>query len=301
MSGGRPGPGRLAGAMTSRASWWYVRPVPHPDDRATVTVQHLRLAAGEETVAPRSTHRVLLHTGPAHRLWEARGGHTRQSAHRRGDVVVVAAGESTWMRWDRTTSFLSLSLPTSFVAGVAETLDLDPDRLVIAGSFSEQDPQVEHIGLALLHETEAGSPHGRLYSDSLATALSVHLIGRRRDVGAALAAKPSGIAPPALRRVTDYVAAHLANTISLAELAAVASLSPFHFARQFRKTTGLSPHQYVLRARVEEARRLLLEGRAGVAEIAAEVGFCSQSHLSRHMRQTLGVTPAAVRRRTARG
>lgn len=269
--------------------------MPRENDRAAVSVQHIRLGAGEATVEPRSTHRVLVHTGPAHRLWEERGGRVRQGTHRRGDVVVVAAGESSTMRWDRPTSFLSMSLPAAFVARVAASLDLDAGRLVIAGSFSEQDPQVEHIGLALLHEIEAGAPHGRLYTDSLATALSVHLIQRGAPAGP-LAGKPSGISPAALRRVTDHVVSHLATPISLADLAAVAGLSPYHFARQFRKTTGVSPHQYVLRARVEEARRLLLEGHAGVAQIAAGVGFCSQSHLTRHVRQILGVTPAALRR-----
>jgi AraC-like DNA-binding protein/uncharacterized protein (DUF1330 family) len=99
-----------------------------------------------------------------------------------------------------------------------------------------------------------------------------------------------------LKRATDYIHENLSDPLTLADLARVARCSPWHLAREFRRVMGVPPHQYVVRARVEEARRLLRTGRLGVAEVADSVGFASQSHLSRHMRRLFGVTPSTYAR-----
>lgn len=104
--------------------------------------------------------------------------------------------------------------------------------------------------------------------------------------------------PRNLKRVLQYVHDNLSSSLTLAELAFVARRSPYHFARQFRLAVGIAPHQYVIRARVEEARRLLQSEDIGIAEAAARVGFASRSHLSRHMRRLFGVTPGTYARAT---
>jgi AraC family transcriptional regulator len=121
-------------------------------------------------------------------------------------------------------------------------------------------------------------------------ALRVDLNPRRAAIGA-----------PALRRVIEYIDAHLGQGLSLAELAGVAGLSPFHFARVFKRTTGLAPHQFVVRCRVERARDLLVRGQATVADVAAHVGFADQSHLSAHFKRVFGMTPAAFVRSMRNG
>jgi AraC family transcriptional regulator len=94
--------------------------------------------------------------------------------------------------------------------------------------------------------------------------------------------------------VTDYINDHLANDLSLGELAALAHLSPYHFARLFKRTTGQTLHQYVIERRVEAAKRLLLTGHLTVTEVAALVGFHDQSHLYRHFKRLLGVPPSQL-------
>jgi AraC family transcriptional regulator len=95
-----------------------------------------------------------------------------------------------------------------------------------------------------------------------------------------------------LRAVIEYIDEHLGSELSLDDLAAVARLSPYHFARLFKNSTGLPPHQYVIARRVERAKELLRDRvRLPLAEIALEMGFSSQSHFTRHFKRLVGVTP----------
>ena len=92
--------------------------------------------------------------------------------------------------------------------------------------------------------------------------------------------------------MVEYIEEHLSAGPSLEQMAAVARLSAYHFARQFKATTGLPPHQFVIARRVERARELLQGGTdLCLAEVAADVGFSDQSQFSRHFKRALGVTP----------
>jgi AraC-like DNA-binding protein len=104
-----------------------------------------------------------------------------------------------------------------------------------------------------------------------------------------------GLPPGAMRRVREYVDAHLGESMDLAELAAIAGLSVFHFARQFKQSAGVTPHHYLVRRRVERAQDLLARTDLSLSEIALAVGFSDQSHLARHFRQMLGTTPREFR------
>ena len=86
---------------------------------------------------------------------------------------------------------------------------------------------------------------------------------------------------------------YLDRDLTLTELAAIAQLSPNYFTRSFKQSTGFTPHQYVIRQRVEKAKQLLVEGQLAIADIALEVGFAHQSHLNRHFKRWVGVTPKA--------
>ena len=113
-----------------------------------------------------------------------------------------------------------------------------------------------------------------------------------------LAASPrvrGGLPPAAMRRIQDYIDAHLSEQIELPVLAGVAGLSVFHFAREFKRTAGITPHQYILRKRVERADALLGGTDLSLSEIAIASGFSDQSHLTRRFRQILGATPKEVR------
>ncbi len=98
-----------------------------------------------------------------------------------------------------------------------------------------------------------------------------------------------------LRRVTEYIRAHLDQPLTLAHLGAVVYMSPYHFARLFQHSTGLPPHRFVVRARIEHAATLLAAREPSIARISQLVGFRTASHFSTVFRQLMGVTPRAYR------
>jgi AraC-like DNA-binding protein len=105
-----------------------------------------------------------------------------------------------------------------------------------------------------------------------------------------------GLSPAAMRRVHDYIDEHLSDSIELVELSAIAGLSIFHFARQFKHSEGVTPHHYLISRRVQRARELLAGTNFSLSEIAFAVGFADQSHLTRHFRQIVNMTPGQFRR-----
>ncbi len=94
-----------------------------------------------------------------------------------------------------------------------------------------------------------------------------------------------------LKSVIDYMHTYLDQDLGLEELAAIAELSPYHFCRSFKRSTGFTPHQYLIRQRVERAKLLLKDGKMGILEVAIDCGFTHQSHLNRHFKRLTGMTP----------
>lgn len=104
-----------------------------------------------------------------------------------------------------------------------------------------------------------------------------------------------GLPPRALRRVSEYVEAHLHRNVDLQTLAATAELSIYHFARAFKQSTGMTPHFYLLQKRIERAREMLIHSDLSLSEIAIDTGFTDHSHFARHFRRLTGMTPSEVR------
>jgi AraC family transcriptional regulator len=119
-----------------------------------------------------------------------------------------------------------------------------------------------------------------------------HITGAHR-----LPVSADGVLPRRkLRTVVEYIMENLGGNPTLEQMAAVAHLSPYHFARQFKAATGLPPYQYVIARRVERAQHLLRgDGELGMAEVAFRAGFSDQSHFSSHFKRILGVTPGQFR------
>ncbi|HEV7298403.1 MAG TPA: AraC family transcriptional regulator [Tepidisphaeraceae bacterium] len=203
---------------------------------------------------------------------------------------------SRW-RWQGAFESNQFQLSPALVAKVAEeAFDLDPARVHFpARYYDRSSPAVLDTLKALRNELFTGGQGGRLCAESLANVLVVHLIRQMANGPSTkeFARKPGGrLARPALRAVQEYIDAHLDQNFALADLAAVAQLSEFHFARLFKQTTGLPPHQFVIHQRVERAKRLIAARQLSLAQVAVEVGFSDQTQLTRHFKRVVGVTPS---------
>jgi AraC family transcriptional regulator len=154
--------------------------------------------------------------------------------------------------------------------------------------------------MALLAEMEsaeagAGAPGSRLYAESLANVLAVHLLRHYTAEGAAPRRFAGGLSGAKLRRVLSYIADNHGRDLSLEDLAGKAAMSTFHFAREFKRATGTTPHQHLLRFRVERAKELLAGSRLPLAEVGLLTGFSHQSHFTRLFRRYTGTTPQSYR------
>jgi AraC family transcriptional regulator len=158
--------------------------------------------------------------------------------------------------------------------------------------LSGYDQTLFDLARTLVSESADDYPNGPLFWNEVATRFIDRLVARHTTT---LPIPARGrLSNDALKRVKDYVVAHLAEPIEVAALAAIAGRSPFHFTRVFTQAVGLTPHRFVVHLRVRRAIELIRDGRSGLAEIAASTGFADQSHLSRWIRRVLGVSPTQL-------
>jgi AraC family transcriptional regulator len=149
--------------------------------------------------------------------------------------------------------------------------------------------------MLLLSELQQENLGGRLYIESLANVLAVHLLRQYAVAEPRLAIYEGGLSERQLLQVLEYINEHLNQDIKLADLAALLSMSQFHFSHLFKHSLGTSPHQYLLQQRVERAKQLLKQTDRSIMDVALECGFNSHSHLSKQFRQLTGMTPKAYR------
>jgi AraC family transcriptional regulator len=186
--------------------------------------------------------------------------------------------------------FTQLSLKSAFIYRVAWEMELQ-DRFELVPQWAIRDQPAESIAQAAEYEIRSDLSAGALFMESLATALASHLLTRYSSQPVAMREYRGGMSANQLRRTIDFIEANLGGNFGLAELAANVRISPYYFCRLFKQSTGLSPHQFVIRERIEHARQMLKEHRLTTVEIASNLGFSDQSHFARVFRGLVGITP----------
>lgn len=248
------------------------------------------------------TSLVLLTRGAM--LMEQRhvNGSWKSLSVRQGNIFLKPGGSVTnELRWRSLSAepmqTLHVSLNNQLLSRTAEELaGHGPARLTLAGRSGFQDPLLAQIGLALQRELEQPTAAGKLYAQTAAQMLAVHLLRYYTSPAPQVKEPARGLTQRQIAHVTGFILAHLNQDLSLSLLAQQAGFSPYHFARLFRRATGESPHQFVLRQRIERAKHLLREADLPLAQIAHESGFANQSHLTQAFKRHLGLTPAAFRK-----
>jgi AraC family transcriptional regulator len=209
------------------------------------------------------------------------------------DFDIVPAGASGFWEDHAPCDMISVRLAPRLVASTAEALALAGGNADLAPRLGARDPMVEHVVRALMAEICAPAPAGRIYADSLATALTTRLLQNFATVSVT---GRQTLSKPQVRRIVEFVEENLDGELTLDQLAEVAGMSIPHLTTLFRRTMGQSAHAYVMERRVQRARALLLDRRMTIAQVALETGFAHQSHLARWMRRLLGVTPSEILR-----
>jgi AraC family transcriptional regulator len=146
-------------------------------------------------------------------------------------------------------------------------------------------------------EVQTGGFAGQLYVESLRNLLGVHVLRNYSSLAKPPKPASTSISGLQVQQIKDYIEAHLADNLAIADLAALIPMSQFHFARAFNATIGEPPHRYIIHRRLEQAKVLLGITQLSVAEIAYRVGFSNQSHFTAQFRKAVGTTPNQYRAR----
>jgi AraC family transcriptional regulator len=242
-------------------------------------------------------HRLIFFARPPEELDLRYEGVKRHVPPPAGAIALVPAGIPVLWRWKGYFDWLHIFLEPGLVARVAaEAFDLDSARLIIPPLNCLELPHLRAAMRAVDAELSASGAGGALAAESLANVLAVHLIryllAPRRPERVRDGRLPRG----KLRAVIDYIEENLDAGLTLELMAAAVHLSVYHFARQFKTATGMSPHQYVIARRVERAKRLLQTStNLSIADVAANAGFSDQSQFGHHFKRLVGVTPRQFR------
>ncbi|HEX4986245.1 MAG TPA: AraC family transcriptional regulator [Burkholderiales bacterium] len=242
-------------------------------------------------------HLIFVSLADGHVVRESGGGVAEKDLEA-GLVSVHPSDTPVRWSWNTRLSFTVMSLEPEYLDKVArESFDLDPGRARLRTTEGKHDPVIASIAGALTREVMNADAGSRLYAESLANMLAVHLVRHYTDHAGLIERDKSSVIPRSVNLAMRYIHDNYANDVSLADIAEAAHLSSYHLTRVFKKATGMSPHRYLVQVRVNSARSLLTAGAGdrSLAEIAAAVGFADQSHLTRHFKRMLGVTPKQMR------
>ena len=209
-----------------------------------------------------------------------------------GEMSLCHRHVESWIRTDEP-HLLSLAISDTALRAACEEASADPE---LPGVARLVDARIGALVGAVNAERIAGFPSGRLFLDSVEQALAVALVEGYAVRPRSLRTYRGGLGPARLRRIKELVHAKLEDELSLKDMAQSVELSPAHFSRMFRKSTGATPHEFVLRQRVERAKDMLCEGEMRVIDVAVACGFKTQQHFWRVFRQICGASPTEYRR-----
>jgi AraC family transcriptional regulator len=240
------------------------------------------------------SHFVCLHLSePAPIVWRSQGKHEKKVIES-GSMLLVSRGNEDSIFYATAVRRILLNLETTLLQRAFPERDNGRDVEFI-DQWGVPDPQVEYILRALEADLEAGMPAGKLFGESLLCALAAHLQTRYAVIVTGVPTQRYGLPRARLSRVVEYIEAHIDSEISLKDLAETAGMGAHYFSELFKRSVRLSPHQYVLRRRIERARKLLNDPAITVFEAAVRSGFADQSHFTKIFRRVVGVTPTGYR------
>ena len=277
-----------------------VREVPHAITTQQFDWPGLRVEAGINTIASvdqaAGLHHYLslnLDDRPVTMEFKGELGDFRRVVLRRGAAWICPANEPVSVRLNSDFRYARVSIDPLYFDRLVSRQPESP-QLELQRTFGIAEPQLTHIVSALVAESDAGNPGGLAFVEALATGLSHQLAVHAGVRKPSVVRLRGGLSTAAKRRVLELMDAHLDSNVSVQLLADEVGLSPAHFARAFKETMGIAPHQYLLHLRLERSRRMLDADNATLADVAQRAGFADQAHFTRFFKREYGVTPGIV-------
>jgi AraC family transcriptional regulator len=276
----------------------------YPDQRSTfetlVTSAHTGnwwaervMTSPGYNVSPIPCHQIGVHLGPPVPIMHRRSDHAHLHTFQRGDVIITPAGTPVEYAHPAAVDALYIYLDPAKINATAERMGLNSQQVRLCDNLGTPDPALAYLGGEMLREIAEGQAGSTILLEALTTQLCVHLLRQ-------YAQSVDEIRPPReLRHALEFIHTHLAESLSIAQIAATEHLTPFHFSRLFKQLYAVSPHQYMLQQRVRLAHELLQHTDLPIGEIALRVGFANHSHLTHQFKRLTGQTPLEVRRNKA--
>ncbi|MBV2143093.1 AraC family transcriptional regulator [Falsochrobactrum sp. TDYN1] len=244
---------------------------------------------GIDVYTPEKKLAIILLEPVRHLRWRDSEGGDHSASCPAGTIFYIPAHYSMVITWPEAVQFLSVT--------VDETDDTILSSTRIPASTvrfsSKQCLQISEIILEQLQEVAADNAN---YLSSLYSVL-VNLLMRNAQVAQTAGGAQSGLSAYACGQIETYLKTNFRNPVSVPEMAATLGISAGHFATCFRESFGQTPHQYLMKLRLDEAERCLCETDMPISEIAARLSFSSQSHLTTALRKHRQLTPGEIRRR----
>jgi AraC family transcriptional regulator len=265
--------------------------------RGIIVEQH-RLPPAEMPEHSVIGHGISVNVGaqPTSFAWSRRRDGWDDRPTNPGHCRILTYGEAHPSRWLQTYNEVSLIIDPRFAADVVED-GLPTDRIAFVTRHSVLDSVIVDYATTFRAELAADAPNGVLYAETLTVGLVLHLLANHAVAKPKVPAPAGKLNAYQLRAVVDCIESQLDEDVPLIALAQRAHVSPFHFARLFRATVGLPPHQFVMRLRIERALHLMRSGSMPLAQVALACGFHDQPHFTRAFQKAVRMTPAMYLRR----
>ncbi|MET0539908.1 MAG: AraC family transcriptional regulator, partial [Xanthobacteraceae bacterium] len=218
---------------------------------------------------------------------------------RRGELFVTRSKTPYELRWNSPfgaeLEVVHIHIPVDQLSAALETVYQGKATAAEVTEFFGRDETLADLSFACAELLSAGTAGNAKHIAAFARLLAIYVAEKYTNVASQRPDYRGGLPIARLRKIEDYVRAHLAESISIEMLAELAELSAFHFSRVFKRTTGMTPMQFVTRERMLQAQQLIRETSRSLIEIALEVGYTSPSHFAQVFRRTVGMAPTEFR------
>ncbi|GAB1543225.1 AraC family transcriptional regulator [Scytonema sp. NUACC21] len=235
-------------------------------------------------------HRLIINLGGSVRFGWRTGGRTHEAILPPGGFCLQSNGETNTPFWQDEMTVAAIAIKPAFIETILE--DRTPDAI---DTFAERrcigDELAYNYARAIA--SELATPGEPLYAETLSLAFTLHLLNCHSRKAKKPLSPKGKLSATQLRDAIALARTQLGAELNLTQLAEAAQVSEFHFSRLFKKTTGLAPHQFVLRLRLERAQALIQTGQMPLSDVAVTVGFFDQAHFTNVFKRAFGMTPRA--------